>query len=142
MPKIFWTISTLIPHCLNKSFWAKRAGCSNTTHPQNDKWCSGKGLTNWGMKSTHISVAAKVVADSFFTRLLLGRYRSSSPFWNVFLISVALSLSVILRLSNITPAGSETRMVGRNIRWKRDNKKKTLKTILLAVLSYLRIFYQ
>ncbi len=40
----------------------------------------------------------------FFTMLLLGRYRSA--FWNIFLISVALSLCVVLRLSNIIPGGS------------------------------------
>ncbi len=69
-----------------------------------------------------------------FTTLLLGRFRSSTPFRDVFSISVALSLSAILRLSNITPGGSEAKMVGRNARRKRDNKK-TLKTILSAVLS-------
>ncbi len=58
-----------------------------------------------------------------------------------FPISVALSLSTVLQLNNITPGGSETKMVGRNTRQKRDNKKKTLKTILSAGLSHLRIFY-
>ncbi len=35
----------------------------------------------------------------------------------------SLSLSAVLWLSDITPGGSEARMVGRNTRWKRDNKK-------------------
>ncbi len=77
----------------------------------------------------------------FSTTVLLGRSRSDAPFWGVLSISVALSLGAVLRLSNITPGGSETRMVGRNTRCKRDNKK-TLKTLLSAVLSHLRIFYQ
>ncbi len=73
--------------------------------------------------------------------LLLGRFRSSTPFRDVFLILVALSLSAVLQLSNITPGGNETRVVGRNTREKQDNKKKTLKTVLSAVLSHLRIFH-
>ncbi len=53
----------------------------------------------------------------FFTMLLLGRS-------DVFSISVALSLGVVLRLSNITPGGSGARVVGRNTIQKQDNKKK------------------
>ncbi len=56
--------------------------------------------------------------------LLLGRSRSGAPFQDVFSISVALSLGAVPQLSNITPGGSEVRVVGRNTKWKRDNKKK------------------
>ncbi len=49
-----------------------------------------------------------------FTMLLLGHFCSSVPFWDVFLISIALSFGAVLRLSNITPGGSELRVVGRN----------------------------
>ncbi len=77
----------------------------------------------------------------FFTTFLLGNSHSGVPFWDVFSILVALSLGEVLRLSNITLGGSEVRVVGRNTRQKRDNKK-TLKTILSGVLSHLRIFYQ
>ncbi len=74
-----------------------------------------------------------------FTTLLLSR--SGAPFWDVFSISVALSLGAVLLLSNITPGGSVARVVGRDTRQKQENKK-TLKTILLAVLSHLRNFCQ
>ncbi len=53
-----------------------------------------------------------------FTTFLLGRSRSGAPFWDSFSISVALSLGVVLRLSNITSGGSEVRVVGRNTRRK------------------------
>ncbi len=36
---------------------------------------------------------------------------------------LAQSLSVVLQLSNITPGGSEARVVGRNTRPKGDNKE-------------------
>ncbi len=61
--------------------------------------------------------------------LLLDCSRSEAPFWDVFLILVALSLSAVLGLCNITPGGNAARVVGRNTRRKRD--KKNLKTILL-----------
>ncbi len=70
--------------------------------------------------------------------LLLGRSRSGVSFRNVFSTLVALSLGAVLRLSNITPGESDARVVGRNRRWKRDDKK-TLKTILSAVLSHLKL---
>ncbi len=87
---------------------------------------------NWFIVFTR---GGKEVTASIFTMLLLGRSRSRAPFWDVFSISVVLSLGVVLRLSNITQGGSEVRVVGRNTRQKRDNKKKTLKTILSAVTS-------
>ncbi len=58
------------------------------------------------------------------TTFLLGRSYFGTPFQDVFSISVALSLGVVLRLSNITLGGSEARVVGRNTRRKGDNKKK------------------
>ncbi len=79
--------------------------------------------------------------ETLFSTLLLGHSRSSTPFQDVFSISVAPSLGALLQLSNITPGGSEARVVGRNTRQEQDNKK-TIKTILSAVLSHLRIFYQ
>ncbi len=66
-----------------------------------------------------------------FTTLLLGHFRSGAPFQDVVLISVSLSLGAALQRSNITPGGSEARVV-----------EKTLKFILSAVLSHLKIFYQ
>ncbi len=65
---------------------------------------------------------------SVFITVLLSRSRSGAPFRDVFLISVALSLGVVLQLSDITLGGSEERVVGRNTRRNRNNKK-TLKTI-------------
>ncbi len=59
-----------------------------------------------------------------FTMLLLGRSRSGAPLEDVFSISEALFLDVVLQFSNITPRGSEGRVVGRNTRQKGDNKKK------------------
>ncbi len=57
-----------------------------------------------------------------FTTLLLGRSRAS--FWDVFFsILVALSLGAVLRLSNITPGEIEARVIGRNRRRNRYNKK-------------------
>ncbi len=55
---------------------------------------------------------------------LFGRSRSTRLFGMFFSISVALSLGAVLRLSNITPGGSEARAVRGNTRWKLDNKKK------------------
>ncbi len=79
---------------------------------------------------------------SFFTTLLLGRSRSGAPFRDIFSISVALSLGVVLELSNITPGGSEARVVGRKTRQNRDNKKKTnYKNHIIGSLSHPRIFY-
>ncbi len=72
--------------------------------------------------------------------LLLGRSHSGAPFRDVFSISVALSLGAVLQLSNITPGGSEARVVGRNTS-RNEITNNTLRTILSAVLSYLRIFY-
>ncbi len=52
-------------------------------------------------------------------------------FWDTFSISVALSLGAILRLSNITPGGSEAREVGRNLRQKRfDHGVHGLQTLM------------
>ncbi len=45
------------------------------------------------------------------------------PFRDIFSISIALSLGVVLRLRTSTPGGSEASVVGRNIRWNQDNKK-------------------
>ncbi len=77
-----------------------------------------------------------------FTKLLLGRFRFGVPFRDAFSISVALSLGVVLRLNKITPGGDEARVVGINARQKLDNKNKTIKTILSAVLPHLKIFYR
>ncbi len=60
---------------------------------------------------------------SVFTLFLLV-FRSGAPFRDVFSISVALSLSAVLQLGNITPGGSEARVVGTNTMRKRNNKKK------------------
>ncbi len=59
----------------------------------------------------------------FITMLLLGCSQCGMPFQDVFLISVALSLGAVLRLSDITPGGSKARVVVRNTRQKWDNKK-------------------
>ncbi len=69
-----------------------------------------------------------------FTTLLLGHSHSGAPFRDVFSISVALSLSVVLQLSHITPGESEAKVVGRNTRPNRDNKN-TIKNILSAVIG-------
>ncbi len=69
------------------------------------------------------------------TMFLLGRSRFGAPFWDVFSISVALSLGVALRLSNITPGGSEAQMVGRNTRQKRDNKKSFKNHIISSIIK-------
>ncbi len=53
------------------------------------------------------------ICRTIFTTLLLGRYRSGTPFWDIFLISVALSLGAVLRLSNISRRkGREAKVVG------------------------------
>ncbi len=70
-----------------------------------------------------------------FTTLLLGRSRSGVPFQDVFSISVALSLGAVLRLSNITPEGSDARVAGRNTRWKRDNKKIFTNHIIGSIIT-------
>ncbi len=68
--------------------------------------------------------------------LLLGRFRSSAPFQYVFSIQVArLSLGVVLRSSNITPGGSEARLVGRNKMRKRDNKKYFKNHIISSIIT-------
>ncbi len=77
-------------------------------------------------------VWVKIKKRSFITTFLLGC--SWSPFRYVFSISVALSLGAVLQFSNITPGGSETRVVGRNRRRNWDNKK-TLKIILSLIYS-------
>ncbi len=45
-------------------------------------------------------------------------FGSGAPFWDVFWISVALSLRVVLQLSNITPGESKAKAVGRNTKRK------------------------
>ncbi len=67
--------------------------------------------------------------------LPLGRSRSGTPFWDVSSILVTLSLGVVLRLSNITPEGSEARVVRRNTRWKRDNKKNFKNHIISSIIT-------
>ncbi len=67
--------------------------------------------------------------------LLLGRSRFGAPLRDVFSISVALSLGAVLRLSNITPGGSEARVVGRHTRRKRDNKKNYTNHIIGSIVT-------
>ncbi len=69
------------------------------------------------------------------TMLLLGCSRSGAPFRDVFSISVVLSLGAVLRLSNITPGGSEARVIGRNMRRKRDNKKNFKTHIICSIIT-------
>ncbi len=54
---------------------------------------------------------------------------------DVFSISVALPLGAVLRLSNITPGGSEARVVGRNTRRKRDNKERFKNYIIRSIIT-------
>ncbi len=67
-----------------------------------------------------------------------------TPFWHVFSISVAPSLGMM----HAKHYPKRKRVVGMNIRWKRncahiwDNKKYFKNHSLLAVLSHLRILYQ
>ncbi len=82
----------------------------------------------------NVALPFKKMAVPLFTTLLLGCSPSGTLFQDIFSISVALSLGVVLQLSNITPGGSEARVEGRSTRWNRDNIK-TLKTILSAVFS-------
>ncbi len=70
-----------------------------------------------------------------FTTLLLGCSRSGVPFWDVFSIQVVLSFGAVLRLSNITLGRSEARVVGRNTRWKRDNKKNFKNHIISSIIT-------
>ncbi len=72
------------------------------------------------------------------TTFLLGHSRSGAPFQDVFSISVALSLSAVLRLSNITPGGSEAKVVGTQ---GGNEIFKIFKTILSVVLSHISIFF-
>ncbi len=60
------------------------------------------------MRIFNVYIEHVPITTRIFTTLLLGRSRT--PFQDVFSISVALSLGVVLRLSNITPGGSEARM--------------------------------
>ncbi len=69
---------------------------------------------------------------SIFTMLLLGRSCSGAPFQDVFSISVALSLGVVLKLSNIPPGGSEARVVGKNTKRKRDNQRNFNKNNIIG----------
>ncbi len=71
----------------------------------------------------------------FYTTLLLGHSCNGAPFCDVFSISVALSLGAILRLINITPGGNEARVVGRNTRRKRDNKKNFKNHIIGSIIT-------
>ncbi len=73
-----------------------------------------------------------------FTTLLSSCSRSSVLFCEVFSISIALSLSAVLRLSNITPGGSEAKVVGRNTKQKRDNKKN-YKNRIIAFKDFLLV---
>ncbi len=71
----------------------------------------------------------------FFTTLLLDCSHFGVPFQDVFSISVVLSLGEVLRLSNITPGGSEAWVVGRNTRWKRGNKTNFEKYIIGSIIT-------
>ncbi len=73
--------------------------------------------------------------EHFITKLLLGHSRSGAPFWEVFSISVAPYLGTALRLSNITSGGSEARVVRRNTRRKRDNKKFFKNHIISSIIT-------
>ncbi len=75
--------------------------------------------------------------DSFllFTVLLLSHSHSGASFRDVFLISVALSLGAVLQLSDITPGGSEARVVGRNTRRKQDNKKPFKNHVISSIIT-------
>ncbi len=77
----------------------------------------------WKMSPNHLRKIFIKSKSRIITSLLLGYFRSSAPFRDVFPISVALSLGVVLRLGNFTPGGKEVWVVGRNTRWKQDNKK-------------------
>ncbi len=90
--------------------------------PERAKLAYALGMTESQVKvSTHFLNIFGIYNGNYFlfTTLLLHCIRSNATFWNVFLISVALSLGAILRLSNITPGRSEARVVGRYTRWKR-----------------------
>ncbi len=54
-----------------------------------------------------------LLTNDLFTTLLLGRSRSGAPFRDVFSISVVLSLSAVLQLSNISPGASMDKWKGR-----------------------------
>ncbi len=69
------------------------------------------------------------------TTLLLGRSRSGVFFWDVFSISVALSLDAVLRLSHITPGGNEAKVIRRNTMWKRDNKRNFKNHIIDIIIT-------
>ncbi len=81
----------------------------------------------------HLSIPK--VNINFLTMLLLGRSHSGAPFWDVFSISIVLSLGAVLQLSNITPGGSEVTVVGKNTRWKRDNKKNFKNHIISSIIT-------
>ncbi len=70
-----------------------------------------------------LTVLLRLQHFSCFYNTSIERSRSGAGF-RIFSILVALSLRVVLRLSNITPGGSESRVVRRNTRRKRYNKKK------------------
>ncbi len=72
----------------------------------------------------NLAAVVRTLWKTVITTLLLGHSHSGAPFRNVFLILVALFLGAVPRLSNIIPGGSEARVVERNTRLKRDNKKK------------------
>ncbi len=85
-------------------------------------------LSRWECKPGTRTVFCKILPAQpgmfpVITMLLLGCSLYSVPFWDVFSILAVLSLSAVLWLSNITPGGSEGRVVGRNTKLRWDNKK-------------------
>ncbi len=65
-----------------------------------------------------------------FTTLLLGCSRPGASFWDVFSISVALSLGAVLQIRNSTPGGSEARLVA-----KQDNKEHFKNHIISSIIT-------
>ncbi len=68
------------------------------------------------MLSTHTLQTCKSKEQSAFYYASIRSLSLRATFWYGFSISVALSLSM---MRNITPGGSDTKVVGRNTRWKR-----------------------
>ncbi len=85
------------------------------------------------------------VIKPIFTTLLLGHSRSTHRFDMSFWYQWCYLL--VRCMQDITPEGSDVRVVGTNTRrnwtvYTFEITKNTLKIILLAVLSHLRILYQ
>ncbi len=76
-----------------------------------------------------------ILDSSCFYYPFIRSSRFCAPFQDVFLILVVLSLGVVLRLSDITPGESEARVVGRNTRQKRDNKKIFKNHIISSIIT-------